>query len=108
ETAALTKVIGSFVDIKNIGTLRKVFKTSQKRTEDIFNELHSTQADCLSPHQVMFLLLYLEDKPKLDFKKGKPDFSEYYFETNKSEYETQCIDFISLFFAHKYPYFKGR
>lgn len=108
ETAALTKVIGNFVDIKNTGTLRKVFKTSQKRTEDIFNELHSTQADYLSPHQVMFMLLYQEDKPKLDFKKGKPDFSEYYFETNKSEYETQCIDFISLLFAHKYPYFKGR
>lgn len=108
ETAALTKVIGNFVDIKNTGTLRKVFKTSQKRTEDIFNELHTIQADYLSPHQVMFLLLYQEDKPKLDFKKGKPDFSEYYFEMNKSEYETQCIDFISLLFAHKYPYFKGR
>lgn len=108
ETAALTKVIGNFVDINNTGSLRKVFKTSQKRTEDIFNELHSIQLDCLSPQQVMFLLLYQEDKPNLDFKKGKSDFSEYYFETDKSKYETQCIDFISLLFAHKYPYFKGR
>lgn len=108
ETAALTKVIGNFVDIKNTGTLRKVFKTSQKRTEDIFNELHSIQLDCLLPQQVMFLLLYQEDKPKLDFKKGKPDFSEYYFETDKSKYEAHCIDFISLLFALKYPYFKGR
>lgn len=108
ETAALTKVIGNFVDIKNTGTLRKVFKTSQKGTEDIFNELHSIQLDCLLPQQVMFLLLYQEDKPKLDFKKGKPDFSEYYFETDKSKYEAHCIDFISLLFALKYPYFKGR
>jgi hypothetical protein len=108
ETAALAKVIGNFVDIKNTGSLRKVFKSSQKRTDDIFNELHSTQADYLSPYQVIFLLYYQEDKPQLDFKNGKPDFSDYYFETNKSEYESQCIVFISLLFAHKYTYFKGR
>lgn len=108
ETEALTKVIGNFVDIKNIGTLRKVFKTSQKRTEDIFNELHSTQGDYLSPHQVLFLLLYQEDKPKLDFKEGKPDFSEYYFETDSIKYSMLCTEFITLLYAHKYSYYKSR
>jgi hypothetical protein len=108
ETAALTKVIGNFVDIKNTGTLRKVFKTSQKRTEDIFNELHSTQADYLSPHQVMFLLLYQEDKPKLDFKKGKADFSEYYFEKDPIKYSLLCTEFIALLYAKKYSHLNGR
>ncbi len=108
ETAALTQVIGNFVYIKNTGLLRKVFKTSQKRTEDIFKELHSIKLACLSPHQLMFLLLYQEDKPNFDFKLGKQDFSEYYFEIDRSKYESYCTDFISLLFAHKYLSFLGR
>lgn len=108
ETAALTKVIGNFVDIKNTGTLRKVFKTSQKRTEDIFNELHSIQLDFLSPHQVMFLLLYQEDKPKLDFRKGKLDFDEYYFDKDPLEFSHLSSKFMSLVFEQKYTFFKER
>ena len=108
ETAALTNVIGNFIDIKNTGTLRKVFKTSQKRTEDIFNELHSLQFDCLSPDQVMFLLLYQEDKPKLDFRKGKLDFVDYYFDKDPVEYSRLSSEFMSLVFEHKYPFFKER
>jgi len=108
ETAALTKVIGNFIDIKNTGTLRKVFKTSQKKTEDIFNELHSIKLDCLLPQHVMFLLLYQEDKPKLDFKKGKPDFSEYYFEKDPIKYASLSIEFLSLLYRFKYIFFKDR
>jgi hypothetical protein len=108
ETAALAKVIENFLDIKNSGTLKKVFKTSQKRSEDIFNELHSINLDCLLPHQIMFLLLYQEDRPKLDFKKDKPDFSEYYFEKDPIEYARLSTLFLSLMFKHKYLLFKER
>lgn len=108
DTAALTTVIGNFIDIKNVNTLRKVFKTAPKKTDEIFNEIHSLQSEYLTPSQMFFLLLFQEGREKLDIRKGKLDFDEYWFEKDKKQYEDLSIEFLNILFKEGYFKFQDK
>jgi len=108
DTAALTTVIGNFIDIKNVNTLRKVFKTAPKKTDEIFNEIHSLKTEYLTPSQMFFLLLFQEGRANLDFKKGKLDFDEYWFDKDKKQYEDLSTEFVNILFKEGYFKFQEK
>jgi hypothetical protein len=108
QTAIVTKVADSFVGYNSDELKKKLFKLRKEDHSKILEKLNSLECDYFSPIQILFILIYKEEKGIKEIVGKKPSFYNYLYDKDKLKYAEKAKEFIDICYHKNYPFYSNK